>query len=133
MYCTSRHSAVVDSQESIIPGETRSLFYAAPRHFRVDEAERVEGIDYEAFTVENVYVGVVPQLRASRPATALFKEIRTLADYPDGVSPKNSDRRPVLDTCKAALSITIVVTNNSDKSLPFAIKLNGLTLVEEAN
>ena len=82
--------------------------------FRPIRAERVAGIDYDAFKICNVFVGKKCQwwggaLGEPWPATDLFEKW----DVP-------------MDSVQAGLDVTISFINTSDKPQPFAVVFVGV-------
>ena len=99
--------------------------------FRSSEAERIEGIEYEAFDALRLFVGQNSQWHYPRPMVNLFTALRKASDKmwsPPGLGIE--DAKIPLDTCSYRLPITLMIKNNHNKSLPFAIKFVGQKLVK---
>ncbi len=96
------------------PHEIGSCVVEVWSAFRVTSAERVEGIDYDAFTFR-AFVGHVNQTTNAEasPATDLF--------VPGGGPWTEAFPGLGFD----GLAITMIVENKSDRALPFAVLLVG--------
>jgi hypothetical protein len=81
--------------------------------FKATHAERVDGIDYSAFKIYSVFIG---QNRQNISATGEHPW-QAIDLFDKWASP--------MDTAEPGLNITIAYRNESDKILPFAVKLVG--------
>lgn len=100
--------------------------------FRVDRAERADGIDYGRFVATALQVAHVDQwhpMRKHRPyATShLFKHLRREVDKEPRFLDDLSEEAIPLDVLKAGDEIAITVRNEGPEEAVFAIRLSGVT------
>ena len=122
---TRTHDLDFIADAAIAPGEVREIRREVQCVFRADYAVAAQGVDYEAFEVEQVFVGEWEQFEPGthRRASELLVNLRRPSDYREGRGRKLRDG--ALDACEGRLSITLRIKNVSDRLQHFAIKLLG--------
>lgn len=109
----------------VAPGEVREIRREVQCVFRADYAVAAQGVDYEAFEVEQVLLGNWEQFEPGthRRASELLVNLRRPSDYREDRGRKQRDG--ALDACEVGLYITLRIRNVSDRPQHFAIKLIG--------
>lgn len=116
------------------PGKTVQIEHRDSITFRAESAKRVEGVDYSAFTASGLWVGVHPQwpVVTKRPVGELFTALRYTSDAMPLPFGYDMERVPYpLEVLHPGLPLTLVVTNNTDQPMPFAIVLVGKMAVQK--